>query len=165
MQRLHTGVTACGTDSKLPENEKGRRGLAFLRHIGPAGVEASRPVFPRERRGAEFLTTACARGRPRGGNFVDGGADVKAGRREYVQVLRLLETFDLDDLHAAVNAALRLGAVGFDAVKSLDSLDFQAIPALNKMQVLELARCSKASSRTAHHGGTDDPSILSSLAH
>ena len=29
----------------------------------------------------------------------------------------------------------------FPAVKSLDSFDFKAIPALNKMQVLELARC------------------------
>ena len=43
----------------------------------------------------------------------------KAGRREYVQVLRLLETFDIDDLHAAVKKALQLGAVGFDAVKHL----------------------------------------------
>ena len=37
---------------------------------------------------------------------------IKAGRREYVQVLRLLETFDIDDLHAAVKKALQLGAVG-----------------------------------------------------
>ncbi len=44
---------------------------------------------------------------------------IKAGRREYVQVLRLLETFGLDDLHAAVKKALQLGAVGFDAVKHL----------------------------------------------
>lgn len=43
----------------------------------------------------------------------------KAGRREYVQILRLLETFDLGDLHVAVKAALRMGAVGFDAVKHL----------------------------------------------
>lgn len=41
------------------------------------------------------------------------------GRREYVQVLRLLETFELGDLHAAVKKALKLGAVGFDAVKHL----------------------------------------------
>ena len=41
------------------------------------------------------------------------------GRREYVQVLRLLESFDLDDLHAAVKKALQLGAIGFDAVKHL----------------------------------------------
>ncbi len=44
---------------------------------------------------------------------------IKAGRREYVQVLRLLETFELDDLHVAVKTALRMGAVGFDAVKHL----------------------------------------------
>ena len=43
----------------------------------------------------------------------------RAGRREYVQVLRLLETFGLDDVHAAVKHALRLGAIGFDAVKHL----------------------------------------------
>jgi len=43
----------------------------------------------------------------------------KAGKREYVQVLRLLETFRLDDVHAAVREALRLGAIGYDAVKHL----------------------------------------------
>jgi len=41
------------------------------------------------------------------------------GRREYVQVLRLLETFDLADLRAAVRQALQMGAIGFDAVKHL----------------------------------------------
>ncbi|HET6467928.1 MAG TPA: IS21 family transposase [Geminicoccaceae bacterium] len=43
----------------------------------------------------------------------------KPGKREYVQVLRLLETFRLEDVHAAVREALRLGALGFDAVKHL----------------------------------------------
>lgn len=32
---------------------------------------------------------------------------------------RLLEAFDLEDLHAAVKTALHMGAVGFDAVKHL----------------------------------------------
>lgn len=41
---------------------------------------------------------------------------IKAGRREYVQVLRLLEIFDIDDLHAAVTKALQLGAVGFPLI-------------------------------------------------
>ena len=36
----------------------------------------------------------------------------KAGKREYVQVLRLLESFDLEVLHGAVKDALRLGAIG-----------------------------------------------------
>src|SRR3712207_6689807 len=43
----------------------------------------------------------------------------KAGKREYVQILRLLETFRLEDVHAAVREALRLGAFGFDAIKHL----------------------------------------------
>jgi hypothetical protein len=43
----------------------------------------------------------------------------KPGKREYVQVLRLIETFQLEDVHAAVREALRLGAIGFDAVKHL----------------------------------------------
>ena len=43
----------------------------------------------------------------------------KAGKREYVQVLRLLETFDLEVLHGAAKDALRLGAIGYDAVKHL----------------------------------------------
>ena len=43
----------------------------------------------------------------------------RSGRREYVQVLRLLETFKTDDVHAGVRDALRLGVIGFDAVKHL----------------------------------------------
>ncbi len=43
----------------------------------------------------------------------------KNGKREYVQVLRLLETFDLKEVHGAVRDALRLGAIGYDAVKHL----------------------------------------------
>ena len=35
----------------------------------------------------------------------------------------------------------RIKAAKFPAPKSLDSFDFKAIPALNKIQVLELARC------------------------
>ena len=43
----------------------------------------------------------------------------KAGKREFVQVLRLLETFQLADVEAAVKSALERGAIGFDAVKHL----------------------------------------------
>ena len=76
---------------------------------------------------------------------------IKAGRREYVQVLRLLETFELDDLHAAVKTALRMGAVGFDAVKHLvlcrvekrpPKLDLDVYPYLPRATV---ARTSAAS--------------------
>ena len=44
---------------------------------------------------------------------------IKAGRREYVQVLRLLETFELEHVHGAVRQALDLGAIGYDAIKHL----------------------------------------------
>lgn len=43
----------------------------------------------------------------------------KAGKREYVQVLRLLERFELDVLHVAIKDALKLGAISFDAIKHL----------------------------------------------
>ncbi len=43
----------------------------------------------------------------------------KAGKREYVQVLSLMETFEPEDVHGAVRDALRLGAIGYDAVKHL----------------------------------------------
>ena len=35
----------------------------------------------------------------------------KAEKREYVQVLRLMETFRLEEVHDAVGEALRLGAI------------------------------------------------------
>jgi len=43
----------------------------------------------------------------------------KRGRREYVQVLRLLESFQLGEVHRAIRDALRLRAISFDAVKHL----------------------------------------------
>ena len=43
----------------------------------------------------------------------------KKGKREFVQVLRLMETFTLDDVAAAVRDAIARGAVGFDAIKHL----------------------------------------------
>ena len=69
---------------------------------------------------------------------------LKAGRREYVQVLRLLETFDLADLHVAVKTALRMGAVGFDAIRHLvlcqverrpPKLDLEVYPYLPRASV------------------------------
>lgn len=43
----------------------------------------------------------------------------KRGKREFVQVLRLLETFRLDDVVAGIREAMARGAIGFDAVKHL----------------------------------------------
>jgi transposase len=41
------------------------------------------------------------------------------GKREFVRVLRLMEDFSDPEVHHAVKEALRLGAIGFDAVKHL----------------------------------------------
>ena len=43
----------------------------------------------------------------------------RRGKREFVQVLRLLENFSLEEVQSAVKDALRLGALSFDAVKHL----------------------------------------------
>ena len=43
----------------------------------------------------------------------------KKGKREYVQVLRLMEAFRIEDVTAAVHDAIERGAVGFDAIKHL----------------------------------------------
>ena len=43
----------------------------------------------------------------------------KSGKREFVQVLRLMEAFDIHDVAAAVRDAIERGAIGFDAVKHL----------------------------------------------
>jgi transposase len=43
----------------------------------------------------------------------------KKGKREYVQTLRLLETFPLPEVARAIDDALRTGTISFDAVKHL----------------------------------------------
>jgi transposase len=43
----------------------------------------------------------------------------KKGKREFVQVLRLMETFQIEDVTAAVGDAIARGAIGFDAIKHL----------------------------------------------
>jgi transposase len=68
----------------------------------------------------------------------------KAGRREWVQVLRLLEVFRPEEVEAGVAEALRLGAIGFDAVKHLvlcrierrpPRLDLEVYPYLPRARV------------------------------
>lgn len=53
----------------------------------------------------------------------------KAGKREYVQTLRLLDTVDMNTLAAATRDALRLGAIGFDAIKHLVLCRIECRPA------------------------------------
>ena len=60
---------------------------------------------------------------------------------DHVQLLaRLVEMEMIDRERRMVER--RIKAAKFPAAKSLDSFDFKAIPKLNKMQVLELARCN-----------------------
>jgi len=79
------------------------------------------------------------------------GRMIKAGRREYIQVLRLLESFGLEDLHVAVKTALRMGAVGFDAIKHLvlcrmekrpPKLDLEVYPYLPRATVAKTSAAS-----------------------
>ena len=68
----------------------------------------------------------------------------RRGKREFVQVLRLLETFSMAEVDSTVQAALRLGALSFDAVKHLvlcqlegrpQRLDLELYPYLPKVRV------------------------------
>jgi len=43
----------------------------------------------------------------------------KKGKREFLQVSRLLEIFKIEDVLAGVGDAIACGAIGFDAVKPL----------------------------------------------
>ena len=96
----------------------------------------------------------------------------KAGKREYVQVLRLVETFDLEVLHGAVKDALRLGAIGDDAVKHLvlcrierrpPKLDLDIYPYLPRANVATTAAASYMSLLGGGAIMTDTPQVL--LAH
>jgi hypothetical protein len=68
----------------------------------------------------------------------------RRGKREFVQVLRLLENFSLEEVQSAVKDALRLGALSFDAVKHLvlcrlegrpPRLDLELYPYLPRVRV------------------------------
>ena len=68
----------------------------------------------------------------------------RKGKREFVQVLRLLETFKTRDVEAGIESALERGTIGFDAVKHLvlcrierrpPRLDMTIYPYLPKAQV------------------------------
>ena len=84
----------------------------------------------------------------------------KAGKREYVQVLRLLERFEMEVLHRALKDALRMGAVSFDAIKHLvlcrvehrpPRLDLDIYPFLPRTNV---ATTSASSYMSLLSGGT-----------
>lgn len=66
------------------------------------------------------------------------------GKREFIQVLRLLEAMPMETVTFAVSQAIQIGAIGFDAVKQIalarierrpPRLDLSAYPHLPKMDV------------------------------
>ena len=59
---------------------------------------------------------------------------------DHVRYLVRLTELELIDRECRM-VERRIRQAKFPAVKSLDSFDFKAIPSLNKMMVLELARC------------------------
>ena len=68
----------------------------------------------------------------------------RRGKREFVQVLRLLEIFSMGEVHSAIKNALRLGTISFDAVKHLvlcrlegrpARLDLELYPCLPRVRV------------------------------
>ena len=74
----------------------------------------------------------------------------RRGKREFVQVLRLLEHFSHREVHHAVREAIRLGAISFDAVKHLvlcrlegrpPRLDLKLYPYLPRVRVSTI--CAK----------------------
>ena len=75
------------------------------------------------------------------------------GKREFIQVLRLMEAFPKEVVAAAVTEAIRLGAIGFDAVKQLAlarverrpaRLDLAAYPHLPQTRVKTTAAADYA---------------------
>jgi hypothetical protein len=59
----------------------------------------------------------------------------KQGKREFVQVLRLLEVFGVEDVAAGVRGAIERGVIGFDAVKHLVLCRIERRPARLDMTV------------------------------
>ena len=59
---------------------------------------------------------------------------------DHVRYLARLTELELIDRERRM-VERRIKSAKFPAVKSLDSFNFKAIPSLNKMMVLELARC------------------------
>ena len=95
----------------------------------------------------------------------------KSGKREFVQVLRLMEVFKIDDVAAAVRDAIARGAVGFDAVKHLVLCRIERRPPRLDMTIYPSAQSDGHDNVGAvvhgsvgrSDGMTDTPQIL--LAH
>lgn len=75
----------------------------------------------------------------------------KRGKREFVQVLRLLESFQTEDILAGIRAAIARGVIGSDAVKHLMLCQIERRPPRLDMTVyphLPRATVATTSART-----------------
>ena len=103
-------------------------------------------------------------------------------QREYQKLARLCATEGVDHVEYLFRLSeremierdrrkveRRIKAAKFPVVKSLDSFDFAAIPKLNKMQVLELARCEWIERRenviALGPSGTGKTHVVSAIFH
>ena len=59
----------------------------------------------------------------------------KQGKREFVQILRLMEVFAIEDVTAGIRDAIERGVIGFDAVKHLVLCRIEHRPARLDMTV------------------------------
>ena len=93
----------------------------------------------------------------------------RRGKREYVQVLRLLETFSQQEVATAAKDALRLGAISFDAVKHLllcrlegrpPRLDLELYPYLPRVRVSTTVRRGLHDLAVGESGMNDRSTLL-----
>ena len=77
-----------------------------------------------------------------------------AGKREYVQVLRLLERFDMEIVHAAIKDALMRRAISFDAIRHLVLCRVERRPARLDMSIYPfLPRTNIQTTRAVSYAG------------
>jgi len=75
-------------------------------------------------------------------------------QREYVQVLRLLERFDMEAVHAAIKDALLRRAISFDAIRHLVLCRVERRPARLDMSIYPfLPRTNIQTTKAAHYAG------------
>lgn len=116
-----------GTDDKMPTGTMAGTPQVLLAH------HLKQLKLPTVLREYEKLARECAR----------DGVD----HSRYL--LRLIELELIDRERRTVERRIR--AARFPAVKSFDTFDFTAIPGLNKMLVLELARCEYIPAAGKYH--------------
>jgi len=75
------------------------------------------------------------------------------GKREFIQVLRLMEVLDCDLVASAVEQAIKLGALSFDAIKQIAVARIEhRPPRLDLERYPHLPRANVAVTRAADYG-------------